>query len=123
AVNVALKFALFKPFGAVGLAIATSVGVWINLAALVGVAMSRDAMWFDATFGKTLAATLVASAPLALVAIYGRAPALALGARFGSQANLVALLALGAAGAVVYGAAIIGLLHIMGIRIASLRRR
>ena len=96
AANVALKVALFRPLGAVGLATATSVGLWINLAALVGLALAQDAMRFDAVFGKTLGATFIACALLTVVAIFGRAPALALGAHFGGLANLVALIALGA---------------------------
>ncbi len=123
AANILLKIALFRPLGAVGLATATSVGVWINFAALVALAMHRDSLRFDATFGKTLAATLIASAALAVTAIFGRGPALSLGAHFGSQANLVALLALGTVGAIIYGAALVGLLHAMGVRIGNLQRR
>lgn len=123
AANVALKIALFRPLGAVGLATATSVGLWINLGALVALALAREALDFDETFGKTLAATLAASAALTMVAVFGRAPALALGAHFGSLANLVALIALGAAGALVYGGALVGVLHILGVRLGSLRRR
>jgi putative peptidoglycan lipid II flippase len=55
--------------------------------------------------------------------MFGRAPALALGMHFGSQANLVALMALGAAGAVVYGAVLVGVLYLAGINIAKLRGR
>jgi putative peptidoglycan lipid II flippase len=122
-VNVALKIALFSALGAVGLATATSVGLWINLAALVGLALAQDAMRFDAVFGKTLGATVIACALLTLVAIFGRAPALAFGMHFGSLANLVALIALGAVGALVYGGALIGVLHVVGVRIGNLRRR
>lgn len=122
-VNVALKIALFSALGAVGLATATSVGLWINLAALVGIALAQDAMRFDAVFGKTLGATVIACVLLTLVAIFGRAPALAFGMHFGSLANLVALIALGAVGALVYGGALIGVLHVVGVGIGNLRRR
>jgi putative peptidoglycan lipid II flippase len=70
-----------------------------------------------------MGATFIASAFLTLVAMFGRAPALALGMHFGSQANLVALMALGAAGAVVYGAVLVGVLYLAGINIAKLRGR
>ena len=123
AANVALKVALFRPLGAVGLATATAVGLWINLAALMGIAIARDTMRFDGVFGKTLGATFFASLALIFVAMVGRAPALAFGAHFGAQANLVALLALGAAGAIVYGGALVGVLHFAGVRIAGLRGR
>jgi putative peptidoglycan lipid II flippase len=123
AVNVSLKVALFQPLGAVGLATATSVGLWINLAALVSLAIARDLMDFDGVFAKTIGATLIAGALLTAVAAFGRAPALSFGRNFGAQANLVALLALGAAGAAVYGAALLAALHFSGVRLASLRRR
>jgi putative peptidoglycan lipid II flippase len=123
AANIALKVVLFQPLGAVGLATATSVGLWINLAALLAIAIDRALIDFDAVFAKTSGATLAASALLAMVAVFGRAPALALGAHFGSQANLVALILLGAAGAIVYGATLAGALHMMGVKIGSLRAR
>jgi putative peptidoglycan lipid II flippase len=121
AVNVALKVALFQPLGAVGLATATSMGLWVNFAALVAIAIDRNFIDFDRVFAKSLGATFLACAPLAMVAIVGRAPALAFGAHFGAQANLVALIVLGVAGAIVYGATLVGALHVLGIRIGSLR--
>jgi putative peptidoglycan lipid II flippase len=123
AANVALKVALFQPLGAVGLATATSVGLWINLGALIALAISEDLIGFDEVFAKTLGATFCACALLTLVALFGRAPALALGTHFGSQANLVALIALGSAGAAAYGATLVGALHVAGIKIAGLRGR
>jgi putative peptidoglycan lipid II flippase len=122
AVNVALKVALFRPLGAVGLATATSVGLWINLGALIAIAIDRRLIGFDGVFARTVGATLLACAPLTLVAIFGRAPALAFGLHFGGLANLVALAALGTAGAVVYAATLLAALHLAGVRIWSLRR-
>ncbi len=107
--------------GAVGLATATSVGLWINLGALIAIAMSRELLYFDTQFGKVLAASGVAALILAILALLGRGPALALGAHFGSLANLVALLALGAVGAIIYGAALVGMLRLMGVSLRSLR--
>jgi putative peptidoglycan lipid II flippase len=123
AVNVALKIVLFRSLGAVGLATATSVGLWINLAALVSLALACDFMDLDGVFAKVVGATFIASALLTLVAMFGRGPALALGLHFGSQANLVALIALGAAGAIVYGAVLVGVLYFAGINVAKLRGR
>ncbi|PPD42139.1 MAG: murein biosynthesis integral membrane protein MurJ [Methylocystis sp.] len=123
AVNVAMKVVLFQPLGAVGLATATSIGLWINLGALVAVAIAWRYIDFDDIFAKALGATFVAGALLAPVAIYGRGPALALGRRFGSEANLVALMVLGLVGALVYGAALVGVLHLAGVRLTNLRRR
>ena len=123
AVNLGFKVLLFRPLGAVGLATATSIGLWINLTALIGVALARDALRLDATFAKVVAASGVAALPLALTATFGRAPALALGGHFGSLANVVALVALATVGALVYGAALLIGLRVAGINIASLKAR
>ena len=61
--------------------------------------------------------------PLALVAILLRGPALALGAHFGGLANLVALFVLGVVGALVYGAALVGALRLLGVSLPALRLR
>ncbi|HMK90248.1 MAG TPA: murein biosynthesis integral membrane protein MurJ [Methylocystis sp.] len=121
AVNVALKVALIGPLGAPGLATATAVGFWINVIALIGLALSRDLLRLDALLWKMLAATAVASIALIFVAHAGQAPALALGARFGAFANLVALVALGAAGALVYGGVFYAAARALGLNMARLR--
>jgi putative peptidoglycan lipid II flippase len=122
AANVALKVILFRPLGAVGLATATSVGLWINLAALVGLALHRGSMKFDATFWKVTGATGVASIVLAVVAVLGLRPFLVFGAHFGRFADLVALLTLGTLGAIVYAIALLAGLRLTGISLWRLRR-
>lgn len=122
AVNIALKIALFRPMGAAGLATATSVGLWINLAALVGIALHRGAMRFDETFLRVCAASLAAAIPLGAIAILGFAPAAEIGSSFGSLGNVVTLLLLGAAGALVYAAALFAGLRLFGLRLSQLRR-
>jgi putative peptidoglycan lipid II flippase len=121
AVNVLLKIILFQPLGAVGLATATSVGLWINLGVLIFLALARDDLRLDALLMKVTAASAVASVLLAGVAIFGRGPALALGGYFGSQANLAALVAISAAGTIVYAAALLACLRLAGITLSSLR--
>ncbi len=121
-VNVGLKIALYEPMGAPGLATATSVGLWINLAALIGLALHRGAMRFDETFLRVSVASLCASVPLLATAIYGYGPAMALGARLGRFSDIVALLALGAAGALVYGGVLALCLRAFGLRLSELRR-
>jgi putative peptidoglycan lipid II flippase len=112
---------LIHPLGAPGLAIATAIGLWINLGALLGIAMSRQILRFDALFGKCLLSTFVASAALTLVAQLCRGPALALGEHFGSLAHLVALLTLSILGGVAYFGALIGVLRLLGLRPSALR--
>ncbi len=122
AINVGLKIVLFRPYGAVGLATATAVGAWINFAALIGLALHRGAMRFDETFLRVSVASLCASVPLLATAIYGYGPAMALGARLGRFSDIVALLALGAAGALVYGGVLALCLRAFGLRLSELRR-
>lgn len=54
AVNVTLKVALMRPLGHVGLALATSVGVWINVALLVWFARRRGLVGLDARARRVL---------------------------------------------------------------------
>jgi putative peptidoglycan lipid II flippase len=122
-VNVALKFALFDRLGAVGLATATSVGLWINLAALTGMALARGAMHFDALLGKTAIASALAGLALALFALAARPPIVAASAALGGFGNLAALLVIGAMGAAIYAALLIVALRGMGVRPSTLRRR
>jgi len=120
-VNIALKVALIHPLGAPGLAIATAIGLWINLGALLGIAMSRQILRFDALFGKCLLSTFVASAALTLVAQLCRGPALALGENFGSLSHLVALIILSILGGLAYFGALLGVLRLLGLRPSALR--
>lgn len=122
AANLALKIVLFRPMGAAGLATATSVGLWINFAALVGLALHRGAMRFDETLLRVCAASAIASVALGAVATLGLAPVLGLCKRFGSLADTVALLAIGAAGAFAYVAMLLMSLELFGSRLSFLRR-
>jgi putative peptidoglycan lipid II flippase len=121
--NVALKIVLFEPMGAAGLATATSVGLWINLAALIGLALHRGAMRFDETFLRVCVASLSACVPLVLVAVHGYGPAARLGGHFGAAADVVTLLVLGAAGALAYGGVLVLCLRLFGLRLSQLRPR
>ncbi len=69
AFNVGLKLVLFKPLGAAGLATATAVGAWVNLALLTGLALRTGTMRFDATLAKVAVAVDIAATVLAGIAI------------------------------------------------------
>lgn len=69
AFNVGLKLLLFRPLGAVGLAIATAAGSWLNLSLLVFLAIRRDAMRPDALLGRVVAVVAASSFVLALVTL------------------------------------------------------
>jgi putative peptidoglycan lipid II flippase len=109
--------------GAAGLATATSVGLWINLAALIGLALHRGAMRFDETFLRVCVASLSACVPLVLVAVHGYGPAARLGGHFGAAADVVTLVVLGAAGAFAYGGVLVLCLRLFGLRLSQLRPR
>lgn len=115
AINLALKIILFKPLGAVGLALATAAGAWINVLALCWFAHRRGGMQFDAILRKTFLAALIACLALALFAVFANAPLRQIAAgvtRFVNEAHLIAL---GAGGALVYGIALGAVLMAMRI--------
>jgi len=121
AFNVALKVALFQPFGAAGLAAATAAGAWVNFGLLVFLARRQGAMQFDALLGKVVLASALASVALACVAIFGLAPAEALAKHFDGFSTVAQLSLLGLAGAAVYGVVLLALLRAFGVRAAKLR--
>ncbi len=120
-INVALKILLMGRYAQVGLAFATSVGVWVNFVLLTWFAMRAGFLSFDTRL-KTSAMKL-AAAGLALAAVLAlAAPAvIRMCASFGGLRHVAALLILAVLGAVVYGGAVIAM---FGSRwIAGLRRR
>jgi putative peptidoglycan lipid II flippase len=120
-INVALKILLMGRYAQVGLAFATSVGVWVNFALLTWFAMRAGFLSFDKRF-KTSAAKL-AAAGLALAAVLALAapPVIRISASFGGLRHVAALVVLAVLGALVYGGAVTAM---FGSRwIAGLRRR
>jgi putative peptidoglycan lipid II flippase len=102
-VNVALKLALYQSMGAAGLALATSIGAWVNFGLLVALALRRGAMDPDLTFARTAAAAAIAGFVLALAAQALWLPTWRLAGGLGLAAYPVHLALLGLAGALVYG--------------------
>lgn len=123
AINVALKIALFRPFGAPGLATATAIGAWINFALLCLLAIRRGSMRPDATLFKVGIAVAFASALLLGVAIFGDAPAGRLAGVFGHFATAVHLVLLTGAGSLVYAIALLIGLRGLGVRLARLQAK
>jgi putative peptidoglycan lipid II flippase len=103
AVNVALKILLMDRYAQVGLAFATSVGAWLNLALLVWFAARRDLLTVDR--GLRLAAGKLALAGCALaVALYAaERPVARLFADWTVLRDVMTLLVLGIIGVVIYG--------------------
>lgn len=126
--NVLLSLALIGPLGHVGIAVATSVSAWINVAALAFVLWRRGQLKADA---RLLARTprLVAAAAVMAAALAGGLTAIVAqfgpvftepGMREGLRAACLAALVVG--GSVVYMVAAIGLRAAERSDLAALRR-
>jgi putative peptidoglycan lipid II flippase len=106
AVNIAFKFMLMGPLAQVGLALATSIGAWINLGLVVWFAHRAGYLGIDHRLRDS--APRLAMAGLVLGAVLGLCAApveRSLGAMHGLGA-IAALAVLGVLGAVVYAGAI-----------------
>ncbi len=120
AINVALKIVLFKPYGAAGLAIATAVGAWLNFLLLIGIAYRQGALRPAFSLGQTVACVSVASFALSVFAIFGANWAVPLALKIGHFGNEIALVLVGAGGAIVYlavlgiGGALYGIIPPLG---------
>ena len=122
AVNLALKIALYKPFGAAGLATATAVGFWINLLILCGMGWLQNVVRPDDMLVRVAVAVDAAALALGIYVVLadGRIGAATAGLRF---ADLVHLGLTGAGGALIYGVALAVALRVAGVRLPLRRRR
>ncbi|MGD9847251.1 MAG: murein biosynthesis integral membrane protein MurJ, partial [Variibacter sp.] len=123
AVNIALKVALMGTLAQVGLALATSVGAWINVALVLWFALRRRLIVLDAALLRPLARLMAAGAVLAAVIWSAHAvlDAYLDLVRWKDQAMLAALAFVGA---IVYGTALLFLYRARwrGVSPAALRR-
>ena len=122
AVNLALKIALYKPYGAAGLATATAVGFWINLLILCGMGWLQNVVRPDDMLVRVAVAVDAAALALGVYVILadGRIGAATAGLHF---ADLVHLGLTGSGGAVVYGLALAVALRVAGVRLPVRGRR
>ena len=110
AVNVALKFALMGPLAQVGLALATALGGWLNLALLVFFARRQKLPLGDRTLPATLGRLALCGGALALV-LLGADPLLRRGLQsLGFAREELQFLLLVAAGGLTYALAVFALL-------------
>jgi putative peptidoglycan lipid II flippase len=100
--NVALKILLMKDYAQAGLAFATSVGVWINFLLLLWFAHRAKLFAFDARLKGSVLKIAAAGIALAVILLAGQRWISPLFGAFAGLHDILALLALGLAGVVVY---------------------
>lgn len=117
AINVGLKILLTGPYGVTGLALATAIGQWVNLAILVALAWRRDWMEPGRGLGITVIGVVIACLGLTVTALFGlplvegAVPALP------HFREIAVLGTLGLLGTLVYAALLLGTLRAFGLRL------
>ncbi len=120
AVNILCKVALMGSLAQVGLALATSIGAWVNFVLVLAFAVRAGLIASDATLKSSLAKLAVAAFAFALLLYVGApfvAALLSSLSRFHAEAELIALALLGS---LFYAALVVAL---FGRRWLSLLRR
>jgi putative peptidoglycan lipid II flippase len=105
-INVGCKVLLMGRFAQVGLALATSIGVWVNFLLLIAFARRRRLIAMDARFRQSLGKFAIAGLVLAAALIAGNYAFTALFAELPRLRQLAILAALTVLGGIVYAAAI-----------------
>ena len=103
------------------MALATSIGVWINFLLVLWFGVRTGYLRRDPALARAIAKLVVAAAALALVLWFGRVPALDLFAASGRWRDLFGLALLAAAGGAVYVGVVLALFGREWL--AQLRRR
>src|SRR6202045_1489113 len=98
AVNVIFKILLMAPLAQVGLALATSIGAWLNLALVAWFAGRADHLALDARLGRSLIRLAVAGGALALVLWLAQGAIARMWPSAGDVGTLAVLAASGAVG-------------------------
>ena len=106
AVNIVLKFAFVwgLGFGAVGLALGTSIAIWVNVAVLIWMARSRDLIAIDGAFWRAIGPSILAAVATGAGAFGGVAFVEALSSS--ASNDLVKLAAAVAVGGLAYAAVV-----------------
>jgi putative peptidoglycan lipid II flippase len=121
AVNVACKIALMGSLAQVGLALATSIGAWLNLVLVMWFASRQGFLTFERGLRGAVARLAVAGIALALVLWLAAAPVAALFASRSSLRDESTLAVLAVIGGVVYCGVVLALFGKQWI--ATFRRR
>ena len=107
AANIAFKFLLMGPLAQVGLALATSIGAWINLALVIWFAMRAGHAGMDGRLRQSLVKFVAAGTILVVALWLLHAPVAHLFGGWQHLRNIAALLVLVVIGAAVYGASLL----------------
>jgi len=113
AVNVVLKLALYRHYGAPGLAFATAIGAWINGGILVFLAVRKDWMVLDKGFFRMVSVVAFASIILAVATPFLMTPAKILTLPSGALAPAFYVTTLGLAGGTLYA-----MVLLVGLRVS-----
>ena len=120
AVNIAFKFLLMGPLAQVGLALATSIGAWINLGLVMWFAHRAGHLRIDGQLRQSALKLAVAGLVLAAVLALGHAPVAHWLAPWNKLRDVGTLAVLGGIGGGVYGLLIVIFLGRRGL--AAFRR-
>jgi putative peptidoglycan lipid II flippase len=101
-VNIVFKILLMGPLAQVGLALATSIGAWINLVLVLWLARRARFFAVDRAFSRGLAKLAAAGLPLAVALWLGREPVIRALSAWPTLRDETALLLLAALGGAVY---------------------
>jgi len=106
AANIVLKILLMGPLAQVGLALATTIGGWVNFGLVVWFAVRAGLMTHDAGLARSIAKLALAGLVLAIALMLGEGPAQRLFAGWRSLHEVATLATLIGLGALVYGGAV-----------------
>jgi len=109
AVNIAFKVLLMGPLAQIGLALATSIGAWINLALVVWFAARAGHLSDDARLRQSIIKLAVAGVALAIALWLCHRPVVHWLSNWQGPRDLAALAIIGLIGAAVYGGIVLAL--------------
>ncbi len=109
AVNIVFKVVLMGQLAQVGLALATSIGAWINFVLVLFLAARADFVAADAELRSSLRKLAIAGIALALVLLFAAPAVTALFSSLSRFRNVAELLVLAAIGGLLYGALVFAL--------------
>jgi len=109
AINIVLKVALMGPLAQVGLALATSIGAWVNFLLVLYLAARAGHIAADATLRSSLVRLAAAGLALAFLLLFAQPLVISTLSRVAFLRNEATLLVLASLGGLFYGALVLAL--------------